>query len=116
MAREVLAVTDIIRTSPGNPGVLVVAVDANEAEFVNDGRTILCILNTGTACNLTLITPVTKAGLAVADPVIAVPIHATRVTMLGPFEPGIFNNSDGDIEIDIDDDTDVTWNPFRLPA
>lgn len=116
MAREVLAVTDIIRTSPGNPGTLVAAVAANDAEFVNDGRTILCVLNTGTACNITLISQATHKGLAVADPVIAVGIDATKVTMLGPFEPGTFNNSDGDMEIDIDDDTNVSLGVFRLPA
>lgn len=116
MAREVLAVTDIIRTTPGNPGTLVAAVAANNAEFTNDGRTILCVLNTGTACNITLITQGTVDGQAVGDPVIAVGIHATKVTMIGPFPPGIYNDDDGNMEIDIDDDTNVSLGAFRLPA
>lgn len=115
MAREVLAVTDIIRTSPGNPGTLVAAVAANNAEFINDGRTILCVLNTATALNITLITQETVDGQAVDDPVMAVGIHADKVSMFGPFPPGIYNNSDGDMEIDIDDDTSVTLGAFRLP-
>jgi hypothetical protein len=116
MAREVLAVTDIIRATPGNPGVLVAASAANNAEFANDGRTILCVLNTATACNITLITQSTVDGQAVADPVIAVGIHATQVTLIGPFPPGIYNNDDGDMEIDIDDDTSVSLGAFRLPV
>lgn len=115
MAREVLAVTDIIRTSPGNPGVLVAAVAANDAEFINDGRTILCVLSASDATEITFITPVTVDGQAVHDPVMTVAIHATRVSMFGPFPPGIYNNSDGDIEVDIDQDTGVTWGAFRLP-
>lgn len=116
-AREVLAVTDIISASPGNPGVLVAAVAANDAEFPNDGRTILCVLNTGTACNITLISQATHRGLAVADPIMAVGIDATQVSMFGPFEPGTYNvPGTGLMEIDIDDDTNVTLGVFRLPA
>ena len=116
MPRDLLAITDIIRTTPGNTGTLAAADDANDAEFPNDGRTILCVLNTGTAANITLITQATLEGYAVADPVIAVAIHATRVTMIGPFAPGIFNTSAGLVEIDLDTDTNVSWGVYRLPA
>ena len=115
-AREVLAVTDIIPASPGNPGILVAAVAANNAEFANDGRTILCVLCASDATTITFITQGTVDGNAIADPIMTVTIDAAEVSMFGPFPPGIYNNDEGDIELDISQDTGVTLNPFRLPA
>ena len=115
MTRDVLVATDVIRTSPGNPGTLAAAVAANNAEFLNDGRTLLAVLNAATAAEITLITPGTVDGIAIGDRAITVPIHATRVMLLGPFPPGVYNNSSGMVQIDLDDDTSVTWAVFRLP-
>ncbi len=115
-AREVLAVTDIIPASPGNPGILVAAVAANNAEFPNDGRTILFVLCASDATEITFITPGTVDGNAIADPVMTVAINAADVSMFGPFPPGIYNDDNGDIHVDIDQNTGVTWNPFRLPG
>ena len=114
-AREVLAVTDIIVATPGNPGALVAAVAANDAEFPNDGRTMLCVLCASDATTITFITQGTVDGNAIADPVMTVTVDAVDVSMFGPFPPGVYNNADGDIEVDVSQDTGVTWNPFRLP-
>ena len=115
MPRDVLVATEVIRTTPGTPGVLAAAVAANNMEFLNDGRTFLAVLNTGTAAAITFLTPGTVDGLAIADPVMTVPIHASRVAMYGPFPVGIYNDSDGMVQCDLDTDTNVTWAVFRLP-
>ncbi len=115
MPRDVLVATDVIRTTPGNPGTLAAAVAANNMEFLNDGRTFLAVLNTGTAAAITFITPGTVDGIAIGDPVMTVAIHATRVSLFGPFPPGIYNNSSGMVQCDLDVDTNVTWAVFRLP-
>ncbi len=116
MPRTDLPVTDIVRTGTGNAGTLVAGDDANEHEFENDGRTIICALNTGGASILTFITPGTVDTLAIADHTVSVAIHATKVTLIGPFPPSIYNQSDGLVNIDLDDDTTFSLGAFRLPA
>ena len=116
MGRTNLPVTDIIRTSPGNPGVLVAGDDTDNHDFVNDGRTIICVLKTGGAGILTFITPGTVEGLAIADLAVTPATHATRIVMIGPFPPGVFNQSDGVVHVDLDDETTFSLGAFRLPA
>jgi hypothetical protein len=114
VARTALVVTDISRAV--NAGTLTAGDDVNEHDFVNDGRTIICALNTGTAATLTFLTPGTVGGLAIADLAVSVPIHATKVALIGPFPPGIYNQSDGKVYVDVDDDTNLSLGAFRLPA
>jgi len=116
MARVDLPVTNIIRTGTGNAGVLTVSDDALNHEFVNDGRTIICALKTGGAGILTFLTPGTVDTKDIASRTVTVPVHGTQVTMIGPFPPGIYNQSNGLVHIDLDDDATLWLGAFRLPA
>jgi len=116
MARVDLPVTNIIRTGVGNPGVLVAGDEDLDHEFVNDGRTIICVLKTGGTCAMTFKTPGTVDGLAIGEQVVTPAVAATQYTMIGPFPPGIYNQSDGTVHIDIDDETTFSLGAFRLPA
>lgn len=113
--RDVLVATDVIRTTPGTVVTLAAANHTNDMEFLNDGRTFLAVLNTATAAAITFLTPGTVDGLAIADPIMTVPIHATILTLYGPFPVGIYNNSSGMVQCDLDVETAVTWAVFRLP-
>jgi hypothetical protein len=69
----------------------------------------------GGAINVTVPTPATAAqGVAIDDPVVNVPAGEDR--FIGPFDLGIFNQSDGSgVYIDLDSDTSVTVAALRLP-
>lgn len=64
----------------------------------NNGKTIIRFRNGGAgAVTVTVETPVTYAGLALADQTIVVPGGATRY--MGIFDPENFNDADGRIHI-----------------
>jgi len=116
MARVDLPVTDIIRTGVGNAGTLIASDETDNHEFVNDGRTIICVLKTGGAGVLTFLTPGTVDEQDIASQLVTPGVHATKVTMIGPFPPSVYNQSDGTVHIDLDDETSLTIGAFRLPA
>ena len=116
MARVPLPVTDIIRESPGNPGTLTAGDETDHHEFVNDGRTLIAVLKTGGTCVMTFETPGTVDGLAIADQAVTPATHATRVVLIGPFPPGVYNQSNGLVYINITDETTFSLGAFRLPA
>lgn len=116
MARTDLPITNIIRTGVGNPGDLVAGDDTDNHEFVNDGRTLISVLKTGGAGILTFKTPGTVDGQDIAEQVVTPGVHATQNTLIGPFPPSIYNQSDGTVHIDLDDETTFSLGAFRLPA
>ena len=111
-----LPVTNIIRTGVGNPGVLVAGDHTNDHEFVNDGRTIISVLKTGGACIMTIKTPGTVDGLTIGEQTVTPGVSPTQNTLIGPFPPSIYNQSDGTVHIDIDDEATFWLGAFRLPA
>ena len=116
MGRVNLPVTNIIRTGVGNPGVLVAGDETDNHEFVNDGRTIISVLKTGGTCAMTFLTPGTVDEQDIAGQIVTPGVHATQNTLIGPFPPSVYNQSDGTVHIDIDDETTFLLGAFRLPA
>ena len=114
--RVELPITNIIRTSPGNPGDLVGGDETENHYFVNDGRTIIAVLKTGGTCEMTFQTPGTVDGQAIAELLVTPAVAATQYTLIGPFPPSIYNQSDGTVYVDIDDETTFSLGAFRLPA
>jgi hypothetical protein len=93
---------------------LYVAAAASQ-EFPNDGRTFMHIKNvSGAPITCTVTTAGTYLGLALADPVITVGA-TTGEQMAGPFPQGIYNASDGNIDITWSATTSVTLAVFKLP-
>jgi len=80
---------------------------ANTYVVSNSGKVFLHFKNAGgTPSNVTISTPRTVDGLAVADVVVAIPA-TTGDKFIGPFQPSIFN-SDGDLSFTLDFITSVT--------
>ena len=119
MARTVLTVQDIVRTGL-NPAY--VAGDATDNHsFSNEGHNVfLHVITTGTAAVVTVVTPNTVDGLAIAD--LAVTMPATGERMIGPFPKALYDTIDTDpdpdidpaIFVDLDVDTGLTLAAFRL--
>ena len=110
MARDILTVQEIVRTGL-NPS-LSAGDSANGHEFVNDGKTYVEVVNGGgSPIVVTIPTPGSIDGLAIADRTVSVPAGETR--KIGPF-PNTYNQSGGLVYIDLDDDTSVTLGAFKL--
>jgi hypothetical protein len=81
-------------------------------EFDNDGKTFLHVVNTTTACVVTIDIAKTVDGQAVTDPTVTVPENEDR--MIGPFPPNIYNDADGHVNVSYDDESNVTVAALRL--
>jgi hypothetical protein len=81
----------------------------------NSGREFLHVKNSsGYLRTLTLQTPQTVDALAVAERTISIPSGADGM-FIGPLLPlNLYNQSDGSVYIDIDDETGVTIAALRL--
>jgi len=103
----------------------VTSVAASDHSFVNDGRTILQIRNTvGTSRTVTIQTPNTVDGLAVANRDVIVATGKTA--FVGPFPRSIYNGVDPDLSgdggtnhdrvlVDVaNSDGDVAFRAYRM--
>ena len=87
------------------------AADGNK--FSNDGRIILQVGNGGgSPITVTIQTPGTVDDLAVSDRTVTVGDGDTK--LIGPFPPGIYNQSDGMVYVDFSAVTDVTVAALRV--
>ena len=110
MARTSLTVQDVERSGL-EPSYASANVDGNS--FANNGRVILHAKNgSGGAITVTVKTPGTVDGLAVADRTVSVPAGEER--MIGVFPPADYNQSDGDVYIDYSGVTSLTVAALRI--
>ena len=98
-ARADLTVQVMGRAIPLEP-VMTNAVVADGHMFLNDGHTYLFLIGGTVNCEITVQTPGTVDGLAIADLVFDVPATATEYRMMGPFPPDIYSQSDRKVYID----------------
>ena len=92
MAYTTLAVQAI--TKAGLKPVYVAATAADGDKFKNTGAEFLHIVNgSGTACVVTVLTPAKVSGLDIENKAISIP--AGEEKMIGPFQPGLYNNMSG---------------------
>lgn len=112
MARTAITPQQIART--GLASALATPDQANGNTFANDGQCFLYVKNAaGSPITVTIATPGTVDGLAIADLTVSVPA-TTGERMIGPFPPGIYNQSDGTVYVDWSSATSVTAGVFRL--
>ena len=86
----------------------------NTYQVRNNGGVILHFKKAGAgACNVTIVTPVTVGGLAVAEQIVEV-AASTGDEFIGPFPPNIYNNGDHDIEFSCSEVTGLTVAVLHL--
>ena len=113
MAVVALTPLKIDRTGPA-PTRTALSI-ANTYTVRNDGRVVLHFLKTGAgAAVITVTTPATPGGLALADLTKTVPA-TTGDVFLGPFPPALFNDPSGDLVFATDEDTGITAVALRIP-
>ena len=118
MARLDLTI-NVTTTDGTDIGAGQAIVAANDAMFVNDGKTILKVVNAnGVAQTFDLITPGTIGddALAIADKTVS--IAGSTTEYCGPFPTGIYNQpsgaDSGKVYIDTDS-SDLTITAIRVP-
>jgi len=79
------------------PPVTQVPTAVDTYTFPNDGRTFLYIEHGAGASNLTVVTPGTVRGKAIADTVVALAIAGR--SLVGPFPPDLYNDASGLVSI-----------------
>lgn len=84
-------------------------------QFANTGREFVRIDNGGgSAVTVTVTTPQTVDGLAVADRTVSVPAGETR--LVGPFPTANYNDASGRVQLAYSGVTSVTVAALHLPA
>jgi hypothetical protein len=113
-AQSALTVSEI--TSDGITDTLA-AANADGNRFSNDGKTFLEVANgSGGTITVTVETPITFLGLAVADKTVAIPDGETY--FIGPFRPSLYNQLTGSykgfVYVEYSSATTVTVAAWRL--
>lgn len=110
MARTALTPTALAAT-----GATISAAAANVDGHTIPGTGDVFILvanGSGGSINVTVVTPGTQDGLAIADQVVAVPAGATKI--IGPFPPRSFTDeADNLVDIDFSSVTSITVQAFQ---
>jgi hypothetical protein len=81
--------------------------------FPNTGDQVIRIKNSGAQRTVTILSPATIGGIAIADPTVTIPATTGDVT-IGPFDPSIFNNADGAVYVEVDATTGLTAAALKL--
>lgn len=110
MARTVMTPKDVTRAGVTYALAAVDAVNGNY--FTNNGRCALHVNNASAgSINVTITTPTTVDGNAVADLVVAVGAGVEKI--IGVFPPTLYN-TDGEVYVDWSSGTSVTAAVIRF--
>lgn len=118
-----MAYTEITVQTPAIAGVVPTNAAATLTDgnrFKNTGREFIMITNDG-AVNpvvVTIPTPQTVRGLAIADPTVSVAKDG-EIKIIGPFPPDVYNNPSGgtdpnEVYVEYDQTTSVLISVFRV--
>jgi len=101
---------------PTTAGITPSYASAAEAgdEFANDGLTLLQVKGTGTQKVVTITAQRTsEKGATLSDITVTIPA-TTGDKMIGPFDPSIFNDSAGKVQVTYSDEADLTVAAFKI--
>lgn len=98
----------------GVTSVPVAITTGNNYKVRNNGRVLLYFEKIGAgAANITIATPTTVGGLAVAEQTFVVPATTGKV-WAGPFSGSIYNDVGGDLDIVTDEGTSITVEAIQI--
>lgn len=114
MAKIDLVAQQIVRDSSGLTPNYSTPAQTDLRIPNNDGRMFLHVKNSNAATRtVTVTTPGEIAGLAISDLVATVPLTSGD-KMIGPFPPGVFNQTDGSVYVDLESTAGITLALLRL--
>jgi len=111
MARETLTVQPIVRAGLT---ASYTAFEATGVAFSNEGRTFIHVKNAQAAATttLTIVTPNTVDGLAISDR--TVQLAAATQKFVGPFQPGVYNQTGAVVYVNASTATSVSIAALRI--
>ncbi|MGH3029274.1 MAG: hypothetical protein ACRDNE_00630 [Gaiellaceae bacterium] len=113
MATVVLTTEEITRAGIDATDTAMDAADTYKVN--NDGRTYLHFKKSGAgACTVTITTPGTVDGQAIADRTVNVPA-TTGDVRTGPFPRDVYNDGSGQLTFAVSEATGLTCAVLRLP-
>lgn len=91
------------------------AASAGGDSFDNDGRTVLHVKNTNASSRTVTVASQKPAvpGLAPSNNAVSVPA-TTGERFIGPFDPTVWNDSNGDVQVTYSADAGVTIAAIRI--
>lgn len=114
MSRQSYSPQTVVRASSGIVGTQRDG-HADGHAVANSGRMFLVIENTGAGAHtISVLTPGTVDGLAIAD--LSITIAAGAIRKVGPFPKSVYDQSDGTLHVDFDaSPTEVKVEYLDLP-
>jgi len=85
---------------------------ANMFTFQNDGRSVVLAKLGGSSANITVHANKQIDGLALPDR--AVVLTSNRDRIIGPFDPDVYNNDDGEVELEFSAVANLSIAVLRL--
>src|SRR4051812_22189537 len=112
MPRVSIPITEILDSGVAPPAQTNGdATNLHQLDF-NDGDVVVEVISTDAgAQTVTLVTPGTVSGLAIADQVVAVPAGATRY--IGKLSPATYNQPDGTVQINPSISTTLKFRAYH---
>jgi hypothetical protein len=107
-----MATLTVVTPNSGGALATPAAVSASD-KFANSGRCLLLVTNgSGAPINVTIDSQLVVDGNAVPDKVIAVAAGATRA--IGPLDPSIYNDGNGDVSVAFSAQASVTATVLQV--
>lgn len=108
-----MATLTVVDTDADGLTIVGAAAAGGGDEFLNTGNELLLVTNGGGASrDVTLATPATLDGMAIASRVVAVPAGESR--LIGPLKPNVYNDGDGMVQVTYSAVTSVTVKVFKF--
>lgn len=80
----------------------------------NNGKVLLHFIKVGAnAATITIVTPKTVGGLAVAEQTFVVQA-TTGIEFAGPFPPDLYNDASGDMDVSTSEETGITIQAIQM--
>lgn len=110
----VLTVTPVALTGPNLPALLVAAAAAGDL-IPNVGQTFVVVKNVNAAARTVTIKDRSSkrpANSVTWNPDVQVVVAQNEERIIGPFDPERFNDGNGQVKLEYDDEADVTVAAF----
>ena len=112
MARVSIPITEVLDTGVAPPAQTNGDSTNNHQLDFNDGDVVVEVVSSDAgAQTVTVVTPGTVSGRAIADQVINVPAGATRY--IGKLSPATYNQPDGTVQINVSVSTTLKFRAYH---
>jgi hypothetical protein len=115
MPRTALAVQVIPKGDALDNVSFTAGDDVNDHEFINTGKEILVMIDSAAAARTAVVKSVADPATGrLGDATLAPTGGGTKICMSGPFPPPLWSQSTGLVNVDLTDDTNITFAVVRF--